>query len=725
MRIYILLAFMLPLFCNAQGHQKLNLDLQNQLKTMEANQSIDLYLRGDVASILGHVRNAGGAVKGVVGRIVSCSLKASQIYTLNHMEGLEYIDFTSSKPHLLNDVMLSNNNVHPIHQGVTPLAQAYFGENVIIGFVDTGIELAHGDFQNEDGSTRVLALWDQTQDEDIDFRIPEPYGYGQEWNAEDINAGITEHDDQANQYGHGSTVSGVAASNGLATGQFSGVAPKANIIAVSSDFNRLNWKSSVADAVDFVFAKADALGMPAVVNLSLGDYGGSHDGLDGAAIFIDELLDAAPGRSVVGAAGNSGNFGNYHLAYDVPLLDTAFTWFAYNPNALEGTGGVFYELWADTIDFQNTQLAIGADLTIPDFEYRGHSDWRNISAQVDQVIKDTIFFDNQILGIVETWVGLRGGQYQIQVLVSEPFSDQYLWRLSTTGGGTFDCWSYAGFGTSEIIENVPDLGSYPDIAHYQFPDNEKTIVDSWVCSDKVITVGNYINRASFENYNGELTEYDVVPGEISINCSRGPTRDMRQKPTISASGDNTLSAGRIATMNSFITNSPHKVAADGMHYINGGTSMASPVVSGVAALFFEKNQGANYADVITAIVDNAVADQQTGILPGNQYGYGKLNGFGTLSAPFGPNGLRESSMSQVQIYPNPSSGQLNIDVDDAVVDQIRIYDLTGRILINRTVFCKGSEGCMMDVSELTAGIYLLKANIGKNSWSTTKLIIEK
>src|SRR5690606_35131941 len=215
----------------------------------------------------------------------------------------------------------------PVHLGASPLPQAYLGDDVILGFIDTGIELAHPDFQNEDGTTRVIALWDQTQSENIPFRIPEPYGYGQEWNAEDIDLGITGHDDQASFYGHGSTVAGVGASNGNATGQFTGVAPNADIIMISSDFDHPNWSSTVADAVDFIFAKAAALGKPAVVNLSLGDYFGSHDGLDAPTLFTDQLLEESTGRAIVAAAGNSGNLGNYHLAYDIPEADTAFTWF--------------------------------------------------------------------------------------------------------------------------------------------------------------------------------------------------------------------------------------------------------------------------------------------------------------------------------------------------------------------------------------------------------------
>ncbi len=699
------------------------LDLQKQLKSIPADHQIDLYLRGNLVSLSTFVRSENGKIKGSLNDILACSLPASKMALLNDLEGLDYIEYSGSTPHLLNDIMRTNNNVLPVHLGATPLPQAYLGDDVILGFVDSGIELAHPDFQNEDGSTRVIALWDQTQDETIPFRVPEPYGYGQEWNSEDIDAEITGHDDQAAFAGHGSTVAGVGASNGNATGNFMGVAPNADIIAISSDFNRPNWSASAADAIDFIFAKAEALGKPAVVNLSLGDYYGSHDGLDAPTLFVDQLLDESGGRAVVAAAGNSGNLGNYHLSYDIPQADTAFTWFKYNGSAQ----AVFFEVWTDTIDFNTTSYSIGADLTIPQYEFRGYASWRNATENLNMVITDTIFYQGAILGIVDTWCGLRGGQYQLQVQVTQPFSNQYLWRFATTGGGKFDCWSHGPFGTSQIVNTgLPDLGAFPDMQYYQLPDNDKTIVDSWVCSDKVITVGNYINRDAFTNYLGEQTTFDDTPGEISINCSRGPTRDMRQKPDIAASGDHTLSAGRIATLNSWININPDKVAEDGMHYINGGTSLASPVVAGVACLYLSRDPEATYLDIKNAIIDNALADQFTGILPGNQFGYGKIDAFATLTVPFitsyASGGL---SKDILEIYPNPSSGLFRVRTNGYQVNSIRVYDVSGRLVLQESPQYGSENEFSIDLSQFDAGVYVIHSQILNGFKGIAKLIVEK
>ncbi|MCA1762811.1 MAG: S8 family serine peptidase [Cryomorphaceae bacterium] len=709
-----------------QKRQMLNIELQHAIENIDSAAPVDLYLRGNQTAMQSFVRTHDGTIKHVLGDILSCAIPAGKIKELNELEGLDYVEFSLSKPELLNDVMITNNNIHPIHSGAAPLPEAYRGEDVIIGFVDTGLDLAHPDFHNTDGSTRIIALWDHTQPENEPLRVPEPYGYGQEWNAEEIDNGLSNHQDQPSYFGHGSSVAGVGAGNANATGEFIGVAPEADLIVVSSDFNRPNWKASVADAIDFIFTKAEVLGKPAVVNLSLGDYSGSHDGLDASALLIDEMLESSPGRSVVAAAGNSGAFGPYHLSYQIPELDTAFTWFKYNPNALEN-GAVFFEVWADSADFYETSFAVGADFTNPNYEFRGYTDWQTAVSNLNTAIVDTVLYNGEIMGICTTYVAQRGDQYHLQVAVQQPFSTQMNWRFATTGGGTFDCWSYGPFGTSTIVyENLPTSIEYPDMDNYELPDTDKTIVDSWVCSDKVITVGNYVNRDSFVNALGEVTTYDPIPGTISNQCSRGPTRDNRQKPTIAATGDQTLSAGRIAHLNSLLNLEPHKVAQDSMHYINGGTSLASPVAAGVAALYFQRDPQATYQDVIDAIVDNAFADQYTGVLPGNRFGHGKLDGFAALTNPFGdPTSVSFQNDSFVKTFPNPTNDLINLEARDYRLQSFQLFDLAGRVVQSGLLNQSEKSTQAIQVNTNKPGLYLLRVYTTTGEVSNAKVVIEK
>src|SRR5439155_23700679 len=100
--------------------------------------------------------------------------------------------------------------------------------------------------------------------------------------------------------------------------------------------------------VKYIYDKADSLpggAEPAVINVSLGTYFGSHDGKDIQTILIDQLISQHAGRSLVCAAGNAGA-APIHLGYNV-TSDTSFTWLQF-PNTFPMNGHNYFELWGDS-----------------------------------------------------------------------------------------------------------------------------------------------------------------------------------------------------------------------------------------------------------------------------------------------------------------------------------------------------------------------------------------
>ena len=112
-------------------------------------------------------------------------------------------------------------------------------------------------------------------------------------------------------------------------------------------------------------------------------------------------------------------------------------------------------------------------------------------------------------------------------------------------------------------------------------------------------------------------------GQLVPNSSKGPNRYGHTKPDISACGDASLSAGPFWLLNNSAYNSA--IDIDGLHVRNGGTSMASPVVAGIAALYLEKCSNATYQDFLDALHSTAFTDSYTGTVPNNGYGYGKAH----------------------------------------------------------------------------------------------------
>jgi hypothetical protein len=538
------------------------------------------------------------------------------------------IYFEPSHPAMLNDTMRYTQNIDSVHLGITPLQSSYTGKDVIIGYVDSGLDYNHADFKNADGSTRVLYYWDQTLGFDISL-TPGKYGYGQVWDSTSINNGTcTSLDNNA----HGTTVTGAGSGNGLATGTNKGAAPESDIIIVETNFSATNWTLTVADAVDFIFSMADTLGKPAVVNTSVGDYLGSHDGLDPASLVIDSLLMDKPGRIVVAAAGNSGAQGKYHVHANV-TADTSFCWFTINPSSAFGTPAAYFDLWADTADLNQVYFAFGADNTTPVFDFRGRTQFYNILDIIDSTLTDSIMVGGNKLAPVEFSTQLIDGLYHIELLIDSPDSAAYLYRFETYGSGDYDLWSGLWMGLSEIKSTgLPLVGDFPDIAFYNYPDSLSTTVSSWTCSEKVVTVGNFKNQYDYIDVNGNPFVLSGGPvGKLTVNSSKGPNRLGYTKPDVAATGDGILAACPLWLQANLIISNPAMLAEGGQHVRNGGTSMASPVIAGIAALYLEKCPSSTYANFIADLHLNAYEDSYTSTTPNNGYGYGKVDAFGLLN----------------------------------------------------------------------------------------------
>jgi len=552
--------------------------------------------------------------------LVSARVPVQSVRELALSNAIKRFEFSMEPGRVLNDSMRVKNHINEVQMGLDPLVQGYNGENIIIGIIDSGMDYRHPDFQDADGNTRVLHYWDQTLA--VASNTPQPYNYGQEWNSAEIDAGSMIAIDQPWANGHGSTVTGTAAGNGLANGMNKGIAPLADIIVVSADFTG-NFRSHVADGVKYIFDLAGSLGRPAVVNASLGSYMGSHDGKDASALFIDDLLNAQGGRVMVCAAGNSGEIAAYHMEH-VVTADTSFTWFKSNQ------GVVAFEVWADASDLTNVNYAIGADRVTPTFGFRGRTPFHSVADNLGTVTTDTLWgASGNRLGVLDMLVNQRGDQYQLQVQMNVD-SVQLNYRFITTGSGKFDVWSSSQFGYSNMISVIPTVAQYPPIANYVLPDQNKHIVDSWACSDNVLTVANYYNEVSYIDYNGAVATVPGTEGAISTNSSKGPTRDDRVKPDVAATGDITMSAGPLDGLAALIASQPYKVPPGGMHFRNGGISMASPVVTGAAALYLQKCPTATHVEVAQAIRNNTRVDAFVGTAPNNSWGYGKLDAFAAL-----------------------------------------------------------------------------------------------
>jgi hypothetical protein len=620
---------------------KMDLLLDHRLRQPHAaDEMIDLYIHGSVDAVSHALRENGGEVKMSLGRLVSARMPVANVRALAEHPAVVRFEWGGDRMSYLGDSMRVKARVNQVHAGLSPLPQGYDGSGVIMGFIDDGLGIDHPDFRTANNTTRVLHYWDQGLD---GSGAPPEFGYGREWNKAQIDGGQLASD--FNGSVHGSTVTGTGAGDGSANGRHKGVAPAADLIVVKYSSGS-DFRARVADAVKYIFDRADAAGKPAVVNASLGTYSGSHDGLDASALFIDSLIAARRGRFLVCAGGNNGSQFPYHLRTQVDA-DTSFTWFTTNANGSSFNifpyPNMFFELWADLDEFENVQYAIGADRVTPSLQFRGRTAFHNLAQNLGTtIIEPLINTSGDTLGNVEFLALQRGDQVQMQVRIASPDSADYLWRFMTTGSGSFDIWSLTtATATSNVIGPTlaaplglpfPTPGEYPAMAHYVQPDNLSHIVDSWACSPRTLTTANYWNQKEYQPCAGAYINAPIEPYTISSGSSMGPTRDDRYKPDIAAPGDVTMAAAPMAIINNWSSTNADKMDELCMHVRNGGTSMASPVVAGVVALYLQKCPSADWQQVRNAIINSAWGDALTGTLPNNSFGYGRVHAFDALVA---------------------------------------------------------------------------------------------
>jgi len=530
-----------------------------------------------------------------------------------------YFEFHNGQP--LSDTARIVQHVKEVHDGYGDLIRGYTGKNVLIGFVDQGLDWTHPDFIDENGVRRVIAYWDQSAP--TNTTAPQPYNYGQSCDSLSIANGTCTLTESGTY--HGSTVTGTATGNGRANGKNKGMAPDSKIVVIETDFNKANWTLTVADACDYLFRIADSLGIPAVMNLSVGSYFGSHDGNDPASELMEQMIDSKKGRIIVGAAGNSGDKGNYHLKGKI-YNDTNFVWFRNNPSNQILANSVYFDWWSDTALSNQLNIAFAANDSLT-FSQTPYSTFYNLKTMASYV-QDTLRTVNGAqLAVVEIYKTLVGDSYNIEALIRNYDSLGYFYQLAVSGLGQFDLWSGKWADLNDMITTLPDAATFPGIAKYMRPDSLSTLVSSWACSEKIMTVGNIRNRLTHINNNGVENPYNPYPpvGYIAHHSSRGPSRKGVLKPNVTSNGDMMLGAAPAFMRAS----SSYNTALDlgGWHARNGGTSMASPVVAGIAALYLEKCPGSSYSDFIRDAMNNTDTYIHYGTVPNYTYGPGRINAY--------------------------------------------------------------------------------------------------
>jgi subtilisin family serine protease len=221
------------------------------------------------------------------------------------------------------------------------------------------------------------------------------------------------------------------------------------------------------------------------------------------------------------------------------------------------------------------------------------------------------------------------------------------------------------------------------------------------CTESVISVAAHSSQYALPS--GTLTG-----GAIATFSSYGPTLDERSKPDISAPGVNVCSSVSSFTDNSF--SNAQTVSFNGTDYKFtriSGTSMSSPMVTGVVALILEANHYLMPWQVKDIIRQSARTDSYTGVIPTGgslRWGMGKLDAYEAIKLALNTVSIDQiEEKSFVKVFPNPTTGLLYIQGNLKGNETFQLIGLDGKILLNGQL-----EIGKLDLSTLQTGMYILK-----------------
>ncbi len=609
--------------------------------------------------------------------IVTAKIPVTVIEQLSQLPEIDYIELAAPLYRKLDNARRLTN-VNSAHNATAPLTTPYTGENVIVGVVDGGFEYAHVNFYDENGVLRVKRVWDQNS-----YGTP-PAGYsnGVEYDtpAEIISA---ETDDLDGTYGHGTHVTGIAAGSDKNNGnQYYGVATSSDIVLVSLD---MASDALLLESLKYIFNYADTQDKPCVINYSLGTHIGPHDGTSTFDVLADQLQ--GEGKIIVGAAGNEGDV-RLHTSKtftsDTDELNTFvdFTsWYNYSNISIWGEVG-------DTITIQIVGYDNGEEYTsavISTHENRtvrlSNFGSSGMSGEISVVVEQRNYLNNKPNILLDISMNrLNGNDLGLKIKGTgkvHAWADGYYSAFTNN--------SKAGWTNGDLNSTVGEIGGV---------------------GKEMITVGAYVSDNS---YAGGVT------GSIASFSSLGPTGDGRIKPDITAPGSALISSIPAATR--YDNGSEHITRYNNKNYYYAymqGTSMSSPFVAGVIALWMEACPTLSPEDVRRVLAATSISDSRTGYsLPNNTWGEGKIDAYAGLLNLLTLSSLDTDIKQDLLVaFPNPTDDEVNIGfVKSDKNVTLDIFNVAGQKLRTDNIGnISAGTNQVCSLGELGSGVYIVNVN---------------
>ncbi len=417
-----------------------------------------------------------------------------------------------------------------------------YGNGVLIGIYDTGIDYTNPVFRNADGTTRIVSIWDQTIQSGSP---PEGFLYGTEYTREQINQALLSDDPfeivpTMDTIGHGTMLAGVAGGKESPENNFYGIATEAEFVIVKLKEAKRYLKEYLCipmDAVayqenDFAFALQyltsvyAKLSRPMAICVGFGASEGPHDGR-GTFNNYNALVAATPQIACIIAAGNEGNARRHYFG----MIDESSGFDTVELRVGKNEGNFTMQLWGEHPNFYSVDIISPSGELVQQIERR-----RDEFQEVSFIFEETIIY------------------IDFQVSETQTGSQLIFFRFLKPAPGIWEFRIYEK-GDVRIGFNIwlPMEGFISDNTYF-------------LESDPNITVSAYANNPVPIT----VTAYNPEDGSLYLKASRGYSSIGVITPHIAAPGMNIVGP----TLNQGFA-------------VFSGTSVAAAHATGVAAMLLE------------------------------------------------------------------------------------------------------------------------------------------
>lgn len=678
-------------------------------RTIGEEQYMSAYIHIHPGTDLSQIEALGVKLGIRLPEILTAQIPVSQLKAVAELECVKYVQMgTKAQPQM--DVARNLTLVDKLHTG-EGLEQPFMGKGVVVGVIDGGFEYGHPAFYNADKSElRIKRVWDQN----LSGTKPEGFSYGCELKTEDeiLKATID------NKKSHGSHVAGIAAGADRSNNNpYYGVAGEADLVLVSLiDISDMSADLvQISDGVKYIYDYAESVGKPCVINISLGTHDGPHDGTSSFDVICDQLQ--GKGRLITASIGNDGDK-SYHVTKTFKSTETEPLKSGISLNA--GTGiidiwgevGMKFTVQACIVDPSGMIIQITDPMDASDPKGGIKTTNANATSGVSgyfQVGTEISPLNNKPHASIITTCGLRPNRYIGFVVTPQT-------------AGTVHAWCVNGTAT------FSNLG----IRGWSAPSADATLTEIGGTGKRIITVGAYVSKNKYTTISGEEKDKGTKQFDLAPFSSQGPTPDGRMKPTITAPGSYLASSipGSQFVNSSDVVRETTWNNTVYRYSMMSGTSMSSPVVTGILATWLEAFPELTPELAVEAIKNSAITDEYTGSLEGgsNKWGYGKIDAYNGIKEVFklkADVATEKTSVPEVIVLPaGAGTNSLRLLFTEANANvRLAVYTANGEMI------CQQQENQIGTAEEVNLnvpavkGLYIVKVT-GDNYSGNYKAVIK-